>query len=536
MREWDYLIVGAGSAGCALAYELVTSGRNSVLLLEAGGDDRSPNIKIPALVGNAGEKFGWDYTSQPDPTRGGATEKWRRGRVLGGSSSINGMVYVRGAAHDFDRWAAKGNAGWSAAEVLPLFQELEHSDQQSPLRGKAGPLFIRTVNRAHPLTHAFLQSANEAGFPFNPDYNAERQEGVSYVQLSQRWGLRWSAADAFVRPILGQPNFKLLLNTHVHRIQFSGTRAQGVLCTQDGKPKKILARRIVICAGAIDTPKLLMLSGVGDAAELQRHGIDTVAHSPDVGCNLQEHPLVRLVYESRIPSNNLTGGILQKIKIAAQFALHRQGPISGAFEAVGFLKSAADLQHPDIQIHFLPIGLADFGDHQSPLLNYPSVTVYVNASYPKSRGRTRLSSANPADAPIIECGMHGDDRSDLESLQRGIQVVRRIMAAGPMRDILGAERVPGHHYASDQALKDYIPAHTEIAYHVSGTCRMGSDATAVVTPQLSVNGIENLWIADASIMPDLISGNTNAACMMIGKKLGKWLTALGSTSLDTVSS
>jgi choline dehydrogenase len=523
--QWDYIIVGAGSAGCAAAYQLALSTHNRVLLIESGGTNCSPYIKIPGLVQKAAEKFDWGYVSQPDPSREGKTEHWTRGRVLGGSSSVNGMMFVRGAPHDFDRWAAAGNSGWSYADVLPLYQEMETSDQVGPLRGPHGPLHVRTVCGAHPLTEAFVASATAAGFPFNSDYNGATQEGVSYAQLSQRRGLRCSSADAFIGSLRGRPNFCLLLNTHVDRLHISNRAVTGVMCTKNGTPENIAARRVILCAGAINSPQLLMLSGIGESSALRELGIDTVMDAPEVGRNLQDHPLVRAVYKTRVQSNNLTGGFWQRLKIASDFLSHGRGPIATAFEATAFLKTSTDLGCPDIQLHFVAMGVVNDGDRKSPFLRYPSVSVYVNANYPKSCGQVRLASREPIDAPIIDCRLMGHS-DDLQTLVRGVGVVRTIMAARPMRDLIALEVVPGGTYPSSESLKRYIPKHSEIAYHPIGTCRMGSDAGAVVTPDLRVNGVDNLWIADASIMPDLVSGNTNAVCMMIGMKLGKYLSEL----------
>jgi choline dehydrogenase len=522
LNDWDFVVIGAGSAGCAVAHELAQSGHNRVLVLEAGGHDRSLCIKIPALVAKACDRFNWGYTSEPDPSRGGRTEKWLRGNVLGGSSSINGTVFVRGARYDFDRWAALGNEGWSYDEVLPLYQEMETYEHIGSSRGSCGPLQVRRVEDVHPLTEAFIRSSAASGFFFNADYNGSMQEGISYAQLSQRRGLRCSSADAFLSPLQRSFNSKLLLNAHVDRILFDAGKAVGVSFRRGDVSRTVSAGHILMCAGAINTPKLLMLSGIGDAAELNRHGISVVADMPEVGRNLQEHPLVRVIYRSRIGSHNLTRGIRQRIEIVTQFGLRRQGPISTLFEAIGFVKTSADLHQPDIQIHFSPMGYLDPINDASPLLKFPSLSVLINKSHPRSRGRVRLAGSSSDAAPLIECNLLGDS-DDRETLVRGIELVRRIMKTSPMADLIEQEVVPGAGTSSRDALERYVPSHTEIGYHPVGTCRMGPDSAAVVTPQLRVNGFRNLWIADASIMPDLISGNTNAVCMMIGMKLGRFL-------------
>jgi choline dehydrogenase len=530
MDDWDYIVIGAGSAGCAAAYQLALSGQNRVLLLESGGRNNSPYIRIYAFVAQAGKRFNWGYVSEPDPTRGGRTENWLRGKVLGGTSSINGTIFVRGAPADFDRWAGTGNAGlgidgWSYDDVLPIYEEIETFDRALRTRGRSGSLFVRTVGRTHPLTDAFMRSAAAAGHAVNPDYNGPEQEGVSHIQLTQRRGLRFSAADAFIEPIRKLPNVSMVLHAHVEGLMFEGRRVAGVRYLREGTAHTARARHVVLSAGTINTPQLLMLSGIGDAACLRRVGIDVIADMPEVGRNLMEHPLVRLVYRSRISSNNVTRGLRQLLEIGLKFGLHRQGPISTLFEAIGFLRTSPDLERPDIQIHFAPLGYLDLANVSSPILKFPSFTVLVNKNYPASRGRISLASRNPLDAPLIEPNLLSDP-SDLETLRRGLELVRRIVRTAPLSDQVDEEVVPGPDVFG-QALRDYIPRNTELAYHPVGTCRMGADDRAVVAPNLLVNGFENLWIADASVMPSHISGNTNAACIMIGTKLGKQLVRSG---------
>jgi len=523
--NWDYIVIGAGSAGCALAYELANSGQNAtVLVVEAGGSDRSPFIRFPAGQIRAIGRHDWGYRSQPDSSRNGTTERWFRGRVLGGSSSINGTMYVRGSAEDFNRWAAQCGqaAGWSANEVMPIYRELESSDQPGPHRGRTGPLHVRTVRRPHAMTEAFIAATCACGYPFNEDYNGEVQEGVAYAQLSQRNGLRCSAADAFLKPLLGKKNIKLLLNATAHKITFSNSRAVGIAFLHNRKMRSETAREIVVCAGAIDSPKLLMMSGVGDSEELRRHNIDVVVDLPGVGRNLKEHPLLKLTYRTTIPTYNFTEGLLQKLGVAAEFLKHREGPISNLFEGAAFLKSSLSEPGPDIQLHFLPIGYLTTSDGTIEFAPYPSVTVILNKSYPKSSGRIRLAGNDPDDPPLIECRLL-DDESDVETLVQGVEAIRRIMKTEPIAHLIDAEMAPGPDMESIPALRDYVRSHTEIAFHPAGTCRMGTGGDAVVGPNLRVHGTDHLWVADASIMPDLISGNTNAACMMIGAKLGRQL-------------
>lgn len=521
--KWDYIVIGAGSAGCAVAHELVKAGR-TVLVVEAGGGDRSPFIKIPAGLFRACAKYDWGYRAQPDPSRGGAEERWIRGKVLGGSSSINGTVYVRGAAEDFDRWSqlCGGAGGWSAGEVMAVFRALETSDQSGPLRGHTGPLHVRTVRRPHLLTRKFIESAVAAGYPFNEDYNGARQEGVGYVQLSQRRGLRCSASDAFLKPLLGQKNLTLRSNSRVQRVEFAQNRATAVSFWHQDKLHRETAGDIILCAGAIDSPKILMLSGIGDSRELKRHGIDTVFDLPAVGLHFKEHPLLRLTYRTRIASNNPTEGLLQKLGIAARFALYGEGPISNLFEVAAFLKSSPAEPSPDIKLHFLTLGYTRMSDGSLKLAPHPAVTVSLSKSYSVSSGRISLTSANPADPPIIECPLL-ESRADVDTMIQGIQTVRRIMKSEPIASLVVEETNPGAQIQSPEELEAFVRGHTGISYHSIGTCRMGIGEDAVVGPDLRVRGTENLWVADASIMPDHISGNTNAVCMMIGAKLGQQL-------------
>lgn len=523
--KWDYIIIGAGSAGCALAHELGADGRARVLILEAGGSDRSLYVSVPAFQVQAIRRHDWGYVSQPDPTRNSRTESWERGRVLGGSSSVNGMMYVRGARADFERWERLGNGGWGYADVLPVYRDMERSDQPGELRGKTGPLPVRTATDVHRLTEAFVQSVVAYGCRFNPDYNGASQEGVAYAQLTQHRGLRCNAAKAFLKPLLARGNVKVALRSSVENIQVENGRANGVVFVQDGSRQAEAARHVILCAGAINSPKLLMLSGIGEPEELQRVGIPIRVRSPGVGKNLCDHPVLKMTYRTRIPSNNLTEGLAQRLRIFHQYVTRRSGPIANLFEATAFLKTADEITEPDVQLHFLALGYGQTTGGTNRTLNYPSVTVLLNKSHPISRGRVRLASAAPHDHPLIECRLL-DDEADLQTLVRGVGVVRAIMQAQPMANLVERESAPGHEVRGEEPLRTYIRNNTQIAYHPAGTCRMGIDANAVVSPQLRVNGVDNLWVADASVMPDLISGNTNGVCMMIGMKLGRYLSGL----------
>jgi choline dehydrogenase len=527
LSMWDYVVVGAGSAGCVVANRLSESPSRRVLLLEAGDNDQRLAIKIPAALGYSdalSRQFDWGYWSVADPSRNNRSDHWWRGRVVGGSSSINGMLYARGSAADYDRWAALGNRGWSAREVMPVFQALEHSDRFGAGRGRKGPVHLRSVQGAQAVTRAFLEASQHAGFQLNADYNGASQEGMGYAELTQRGRLRWSAADAFLRPALRRRNLRLITQARVHRLRIGGQRVSGVCYEYDGSLQEAPARHVVLCAGALNTPQLLMLSGIGGAEELRRHGIEVMVDRTQVGRNLREHPVVKLTYRMNCSTFNPTEGYGQKAKFLLQYLLRGQGPLATIFEATGFLKTVADLDGPDIQLHFMPVGLARADDPGPLVLPFPGITVLLNKSHPLSSGEIRLADNDPRSAPLIECRLLSDER-DLATLVRGVELVRRIMKTQPIAGLVEQEVRPGEDRRDSLSIQDYVRNNTELAFHPVGTCRMGVDEEAVVSPELRVRGVDNLWIADASIMPDLISGNTNAVCMMIGEKLGRALAA-----------
>jgi len=523
MLQFDHVIVGAGSAGCVLANRLSASGLNRVLLLEAGPCAIAAMKSVAADSYMNLSRFDWGYQSQPDPTRGGLTEPWPRGRVVGGTSSINGMNWVRGARADYDRWAALGNSGWAAEDIMPVFQSMErYTDgvRVSPgpdTRGRCGPLDVREVRNAHPLTRAFIAAARSAGYPANPDYNSDQQEGVGYAQLNQYRGLRRSAADAFLRKTLRRNNFRLLTEALVKKLLIVNRRVIGVQYDCDGSVHEVRAGHVTLCAGAINSPKILLLSGIGKAEALRKLGIEVVLDRAAVGENLSEHPLVRLIYRAKAPTYNPTEGLGQKARFLAKFLVTGQGPLASIVEAQAFLKTTPQLNAPDVQMHFLPIGYCSSAGKRVVVLPYPSCAILVNKNHPASRGRVSLASGDPKVPPLIHPNLLADER-DVETLVSGIKAARRIMAATPIVDMIEEEVEPGGQHSAPDALSEYVRSHTGLAYHPAGTCRMGIDEDAVVRPDLRVRSIENLWIADASVMPDLISGNINAACMMIGWK------------------
>lgn len=529
-HHFDYVVVGGGSAGCAVAHGLVKSSNAHVLLIEAGPDRRTIDTIVPARVRQAVTSFDWGYVSEPDESRGGRREGWARGRIVGGSSSVNGMMFVRGAHSDFDRWAAMQNPGWSWDDVAPHFREMETSDRPGPERGHSGPLSVRTVKRPHRLTRAFLDAAGGSGFHVIDDYNGADQAGFGLAQLSQRKGVRHSAADAFVAEVRSRDNFTLWDRCEAKRLVFEGGRATHLLCSRGGADILISADKFILSSGAVGTPALLMRSGVGDPGELAALEISSTIVAPEVGRNLIEHPLVRLVFETKVPSRN-PHGIGQYLAEAADFALHREGLLASVFEAAGFVKSGDGLTAPDIQFHFLPIGILDPLQHAAPLLKTPSVTIYANLSHPSGRGVLKLASKDPGAAPLIYPNLLGAD-DDVDALVSALRIARNIMAAEPIASVVVREVTPGPLVESDAALREHVRNNCEIAYHIAGTCRMGSDPHAVTSPDLKLNGADNVWIADASIFPDLISGNTNAVCMMIGTKLAHQLVRASGANKD----
>jgi choline dehydrogenase-like flavoprotein len=433
---------------------------------------------------------------------------------------------------DFDRWAGAGNAGWGAKKVAPLYKDLERCDndsikQAADTRGFAGLLHVRMVRDSHPLTEVFIASAGAEHYPFNADYNGASQEGVAYVQLTQRRGMRCSAADAFLGTALRRTNLEAIVDANVHKLLIENSRVNGVLYERKGSLCEERARRVILCTGSINTPKLLMLSGIGDAVALKL-GIASVLDRKAVGENLLEHPLIRLVYKVRVPTYNLTEGVFQKFSFLWKYLSRRQGPLASCFEAVAFLRTSPQEPAPDVQLHFAPLGFEGSKEVKTSfvkMLPYPSITIVLNKSYPVSTGQIRLASTDPNVAPLIEPRLLAR-REDVETMARGIDLVRRIVARAPLADVVTEEVMPGPACAGAESIERYLRDNLEVAYHPAGTCRMGIDDGAVVDPDLRVRGIENLWIADASIMPDLISGNTNAVCMMIGEKLGRRLSVL----------
>lgn len=519
-QEFDYLIVGGGSAGCVLAARLSEDADASVCLLEAGKPDTSLFVRVPA--GTAAmlptRHNNWAFETEPQPGLNGRRGYQPRGRTLGGSSAINAMIYTRGHPSDYDGWAAAGNPGWSWSEVLPWFRRSEDNSRgEDAWHGVGGPLSVSDLRSPNPICEDFLQAAEQAGFARNADFNGPEQEGVGLYQVTQRNGERWSAARAFLAPARARPNLDVRTRAHVTRILFEGRRAVGVEYRQDGATKLLRARReVLLSAGALQSPQLLMLSGVGPREELRRHGIPVLHERPGVGRDLHDH----LDYVSchRSERRELFGfsvrGTPRMLGAMLEFRRQRTGMMTTNFaEAGGFLKTDPGLAAPDVQLHFV-VGIVD--DHSRKLHWGHGYSCHVCILRPKSRGHVGLRSADPMAAPLVDPNFLGD-ADDLEVLVRGYKAMREIMQADALAPWRGAD-IYGAALTSDDRIREAIRQRADTVYHPVGSCRMGADDRAVVDSRLRVHGLEGLRVVDASIMPAVVGGNTNAPTIMIAER------------------
>ncbi len=518
---YDYIIVGAGSAGCVLANRLSASGKQSVLLLEAGPEDRSYWLQVPIGYGRlfTDPKHNWLYAHEPEPSSGNRAIPEPRGKVLGGSSSINGLVYVRGQREDFDHWRQLGNPGWGFADVLPYFRKSEANVRGADdYHGADGPLTVSEPPGMHPLCEAFITAAERVGYPRRTDFNGPEQEGFGYLQLTTRNGRRHSAANAFLEPVRGRPNLRVETGALATRILLDGRRATGIEYRQYGDSHTAMAGcEVLLAAGAINSPHLMQVSGLGPATHLRTHGVAVLADLPGVGANLQDHYNARIVYRINAPVtlNDLVRKPWLGARAVYDYLAHGTGLIAmGASYAAGFLRSGPQVASPDLQVGLALYSAERVGQWLHP---YSGISVVVRILRPRSRGSVMIKGPDPDAAPAIRANFLSAPR-DAEALISGLRQLRKVMATAPVSDYVVAETHPGPACASEEDWLAYVRARGGTSFHPVGTCRMGPDDAAVVDPRLRVRGIAGLRVIDASIMPTIVSGNTNAPAIMIGEK------------------
>ena len=520
--EFDFIIVGAGSAGCVLANRLTANGKFKVAVLEAGGKDTYPWIHVPVgyfkTMGNP--KTDWSYQTEPDPGLNGRSIKWPRGKVLGGSSSINGLLYVRGQAADYDGWRQLGCTGWSWEEVLPLFKRSESYDGgEDDVRGREGPLSVSDSNVHREIVDRWIEAAVNAGYKRNPDYNGADQEGVGLFQLTTRNGRRCSSAVAYLNPAKSRENLQVFVKCQAQSLVFEGKRVTGVRVSMDGKDVTMKARKeVVLSAGAIASPQLLMVSGIGDLDDLKPHGIEVMHELKGVGKNLQDHLQARPVYKTSLSTiNTEINNLFKQGMIGLRYLLTRSGPMAMAASlGTGFLKTRPDLDVPDIQFHVQPFSTDKMGTEAH---SFNAFTASVLQLRPESAGHLELNSANMRDYPVIHPNYLAT-KTDRDTLVEGIRVARKIARMSPLSEVITEEYNPGTSIPDEDydGLLNWARDNSTTIYHPTGTCKMGTDAMAVVDPRLKIHGLEGIRVADASIMPIIVSGNTNAPSIMIGEK------------------
>ncbi len=528
MDEFDYVVVGAGAAGCVLANRLTASGAHRVLLLEAGPADRSPWIHVPVGYGRTytDPSVNWMYTTEPDAALDNRRTFWPRGKVLGGSTSINALVYVRGQPSDFDDWAAAGNPGWSWHEVLPYFKKSEdHVWGASAYHGAGGPLYVGDMtSQVHPLCENFIRACEANGVRRIRDFNGAESEGAGLWQMMIRDGLRVSSATAFLKPVRSRANLSVRTNALASRIRFEGTRATAVEYLAGGTAHVASARReVIVAGGSINSPQLLQLSGVGDAGLLGGLGIPVVRHAPAVGRNLQDHLCVVHFYRSRVPTlNDRLYPLSGKIRAAFEYAFTRRGPLSMSVNQAGaFVRSRAGLERPNMHVYFNPISYTTASATRRRVLNpdpYPGFLMSFNTCRPTSRGTVAIRSPDPTQPPLIHANSLSTPE-DVADVFEGSRLLRRLAAAEPLASVIAEELQPGPDKQSDEALLADFRARSGTVFHASGTCAMGPDPDrAVVDARLRAHGLERLRVVDASVFPAVTSGNTTAPTIMVAEK------------------
>jgi len=521
MQAYDYVIVGAGTAGCVLAARLSEDGKHSVLLLEAGPEDDYVWIHVPIGYGKTmfHPVYNWGFYTEPEPTMNGRKVYWPRGKGLGGCSSINGLIYIRGQPQDYDLWAAQGNAGWSWRDVLPYFKRLESNERgESELRGASGPLAVSDIPTKHELIEAIAAGAGELGIPRNPDFNGERQEGFGYYQLNTRKGWRSSTATGYLKPARRRTNLAVEVNAQATRVLLEGMRATGVEYRQGGQVKTAHARReVLLAAGALQSPQLLQLSGIGPGPLLQKFGIPVAVDLPGVGRNLQDHLQLRLIYQCRKPitTNDDLNSWWRSAKIGLQWLLLRSGPLAIGINQGGlFTTVLPESATPDVQFHFATLSAEMAGAKVHPFSGF---TFSVCQLRPSSRGRVEIASPDPLAAPAMHANYLATEL-DRRCAVAGVKLARRIAGTRAMQGYVESEYRPGPAARSDDDLLEFCRNYGATIFHPVGTCAMGADALAVVDARLRVHGVAGLRVVDCSVMPTIPSGNTAAPVVMVAEK------------------
>nr|WP_057929598.1 choline dehydrogenase [Burkholderia ambifaria] len=519
--EYDYVVVGAGAAGCAIAARLSEDPSSQVLLVEAGGSDRSLIVDMPAALpfAYASKRLGWHYQAGPEPHLDNRSIDEKRGRAIGGSTTINAMIYNRGNPLDYEGWAEMGLGEWSYAHCLPYFRKLEtFSGGTDQWRGGDGPMRIMRCKADHKLHECFMRAGEQLGFAIPEDHNGFRQEGLHIAQAYIHEGRRWSAARGYLDPAVGRPNLHVCTDALVERVVFDGEHAVGIQYLQHGKRVTAHAdREVILCAGSFNSPKLLMLSGIGDANELRQHGIDVLVHSPQIGKNLENHPGVNLQYTTA-RENSLVSelGLVGQAKLGVNWLLWKKGlGTTNFFESGAFLRSSERFAYPNVQFEFLPLTRQL---KNGRLVAIPGFQFWLDLSRPQSRGRVKLRSADPAAAPDIVFN-HFAEADDMRDMIDAIRLGRRIIAQPAWDAVRGEELAPGAHAQTDQELASFIRSNTGTSYHPSGTCRMGTDDDAVVDGYGRVRGVSRLRVVDAAIMPRIVTANLSACVLMMAEKI-----------------
>jgi len=523
-KSYDYVIVGAGSAGCVLASRLSEDAQIRVLLLEAGGADSAREVRIPAAFSKLYKtSVDWNYSTEAEPCLNGRKLYWPRGKMLGGSSSMNAMIYIRGAASDYDGWARLGNDGWGFQEVLPYFKKAERQGRgASEYHGANGPLHVADLRYVNPLTRAFLAGAEELGIPANADFNGVKQDGAGLYQVTQKNGQRHSCADAYLKPALGRKNLTVLTQAHAARVVLEKRRAVGIEYIRGGAVEMVrVEREVIVAGGAVNSPQLLMLSGIGPGEEIRRAGVDVLHDLPGVGKNLQDHVMVSVGYFCSKPVSMASAESLGNV---LRYLLFKRGPlVSNVAEAGIFRRTWEGLSEPDLQLLFGPAYYVNHGlkPRKEHCFGFGPTLVA-----PESRGSIGLKSSDPLEAPAI-CANYLSTASDMRVVVEGVKLSRAIAQSRAFEGLRGEELHPGASVQSDGEIAEFIRAEAETLYHPVGTCRMGSDAMAVVDARLRVRGIEGLRVVDASVMPRIPCGNTNAPTIMIAEKAAEMIRAAG---------